>query len=172
MKDTILFLLTVAVMIGGAVASANKKKKEAARKASRQAERSERPETPMKPATYTAPKSIGELLEELARGDAYEELQQESADAETDYFDEEMSTLAAEEESATARLAKMTYTPMRPDSVERNTKKVVEETPAMEELREAIDESQNAPIDDILADFDLRRAVIESEILTPKYQQY
>jgi hypothetical protein len=85
-----------------------------------------------------------------------------------------MARMAEEEGSAAARLAAMTYKPMRPDSVERNTKTIVEEIPTATNSASGgdIGEPEDDSIEAILADFDLRRAVIESEILRPKYEQY
>jgi hypothetical protein len=168
MKDTVIVLLTIAAMIGSAVISANKKKKEAAEKAARSAKsNSQAPEVP--PTSHTAPKSLGEILEELARGELYTEPTREPS--EPDYFDEELARLAEEEESAAARLAEMSYKPMRPDSVERNIKKIVNEIVVSTE-QELDEPAEEGSIEAILADFDLRRAVIESEILAPKYKEY
>jgi hypothetical protein len=187
MKDTIIPLLTLAAMIASAVISANKKKKEAAQKAKGTA----KPKT----TTYTSlseimdeveqelaeekarkraqkeTKSLGQILEELAQQElSFERPKEPETEPGAGYFEEQMVMQAAEEESAAARLAAMTYKPMRPDSVERNTKKIVEEAAASFEPE--TDSPADDSIEKILAQFDLSRAVIESEILTPKYQQY
>jgi hypothetical protein len=155
-------------MILGAITSSNKKKKEAAQKAEREDQK-----TVAEIVTTRRKKSLGEILEELAQQEFYIERPKEpEAEPSTpDYFEERMAKQAAEEESAAARLAAMTYQPMRPDSVERNTKKIVDES-VMPTEKEFDEPAEEGSIEAILANFDLRRAVIESEILTPKYQQY
>lgn len=161
MEDILVLLLTAAVMIGGAISSANKKKKEAARKAG-----SGQPDN--RKAGMPA-KSLSEILEELGKEQSYSASEEEKyeEEAEPDYFEEEMATLA-EQESAAERLEAMTFKPMTSDSVEWRAKKARDE-----EAFTAIDDISE-PVEDnnILADFDLRRAVIESEILRPKHEQY
>jgi hypothetical protein len=164
MSDVIFMLVIVAAMIGASIVSANRKKKQASGQATYP--------RPVKPPIFpTTPKSLGEILEELARGEGYGASEEEIDVTDADYSREDMARLAEEEESAAARLVTMTYTPMTRDSVERNTKKIVEESSAASsERREG--EPADDSIEEILADFDLRRAVIESEILHPKFQEY
>lgn len=155
MEDVIVWLIWGALIIGGAVSSASKKKKEAARKAAQHG-----PNPQGQRQGMGLPKSLSEILEELEQQQYPAETAEPAA---VDYFEEEMATLA-EQESAAARLEAMTYTPMVPGSVEQSQRRIGE-APIMAPLEEPESE-------DILGEFDLKRAVIESEILRPKFEQY
>lgn len=139
-------------MVGSAVSSASKKKKEAAKRAGQQP-----------PAKNVKTKSIGELLEELANPleEPYRVEMEYPAEPEADCFEEEYAT-PEEIRSAAERLEAIAYRPVERVSATR----MVEE-----QLIETAD-AEPTDINEIIRDFDLRRAVIEAEILKPKFEQY
>ena len=164
MEDILILILTAAVMIGGVVSSAIKKKKEkeaAAGKTGQNA--SGEPE----PERRFVRKSLSEVLEELARqqDQAHEP---EVAEAADDYYSYEMAS-HEENERAARRLREMTYV-----SAETTPRRIPSEPEpvVLPDEQRADTDSQNTLKGILGGEFDLRRAVIESEILKPKFEQY
>lgn len=159
MEDVIVWLIWGAILIGGVVSSAqkNKKKKaEAARRAAGAPQKTEKKQP-------LGGRSLAEILEELERqaqvDDALPEISEEPAEY---YYEEEIVSLEdldAEQQTAAERLEAMTF---------RTEQKATEPVP---EIFMPENEKEQ-PVADILQDFDLKRAVIESEILKPKFEQY
>ncbi len=157
MEDVLYLLLVAAVMVGGVISSAIKKKKEkeaAARKAAQNTSVGT-----AEPERKFVRKSLSEVLEELAnqQNQAHEP---ESTEVQDDY-------MASREESerAAERLREMTYV-----STENTPRRIHRSDVMQEEPVEA--GAQNGMKDILGGEFDLRRAVIESEILKPKFEQY
>ncbi len=166
MEDVIILILTAAVMIGGAVSSILKKKKEkeAAERKVRQGASVEEPA----PERKFVRKSLSEVLEELANQQKQERGQAswepEATETPDDYYAYETAS-QEENERAAERLRAMTYV-----SAENTPRRIAAPEPIV--LLEEREDSQGALKEILGGGFDLRRAVIETEILKPKFEQY
>ena len=164
MEDILYYILVIAVMVGGAISSANKKKKEKADAARKVQQQQPHIEDDM-PERKFVRKSLSEVLEELAnREESFPSPAPDIIESDDDYFTYE--TASAEEMTrASERLRRMTYT--SPDE-----KKIQAPSPSPVSQVESTEKSSDSLKDILGGEFDLRRAVIESEILKPKYEQY
>lgn len=179
MEDIIILIITAAVMIGGAISSANKKKKEAARK------------TPSRPVQDQERgfnrKSLGEILRELEEREAIPEWlpeQEPEYEPEQEYYGMGADSLE-EQAMAEARLEAMTYRPASErahaavGSPATYSADSIAASPIdiQENVGQSVTEIESQPAANVLNDilggeFDLKRAIIESEILKPRYEQY
>ncbi len=169
MEDVIILILTAAVMIGGAVSSVYKKKKEreaAAGKVMRHdASEEEAPDRKF------VRKSLGEVLEELANQQGQPQKSKivvlQDDDVQDDYYAREMA-LREDNERAAERLRAMTYM-----SAETTPRRIAEPPVVVTQDEQQVDADQQNTMSGVLGErFDLRRAIIESEILKPKFEQY
>lgn len=163
MEDIIYWLLMAAVMIGGAVSSSNKKKKQreaAARKAAQQAS-GENPE----PEKRFVRKSLSDILEELANQQEQTPMP-EIAEEHDDYYSREV--FVQEEGGRVTEEPVEKYTQPNRSRVVETVDRPSTESP----LIETHQEKANSLAEILGEEFDLRRAVIESEILKPKFEQY
>lgn len=168
MDNILIIIITAAVMIGSAINAANKKKKETARKAF------SRPDS--EPNKELKHKSLSEIIRELDErsgepGWLSEQEPEPEIEPESEYYG--MGADSLEERAMTeARPEAMTYR-----SAEKNPASylshITEAAEAEVAQSIAIQEKEPETLDDILGGgFNLKRAIIESEILKPKYEQY
>lgn len=170
MDDLIVLLLTAAVMIGGAISSANKKKKEkeaAERRVQQQQHQQQADETAGEQTAgrNVAGRSLADILEELTGQEASPYYEPENVGPADDYYENEKEALYEDTETAEERLRRITY--VQPEKSALAYAR--ENTSAMPEP----EINSTDALEEVLGgEFDLRRAVIESEILKPKYDQF
>lgn len=171
MEDIIGLIVMALIMIGGAVSSANKKKKarEAAERESQRRQQQTQPEDVEQEQGRFGRWSLEDVLSELNEQRKPEPPVRDYPIE--DYYDRQMAELEVDDRfaidhSATDRVAYERFTQAAAVPKPAITGRVaIAETPAP-------DEPERVDVEDFMADFDLRRAVIESEILRPKFEQY
>lgn len=165
MDDLIVLLLTATVMIVGAISSANKKKKEkeAAERMARQQRQQRQAGETAGESDHGMGRSLSEIFEELT-GQEMPRYDVETAGFPDDY-NKDGTTASADAETAEERLRHITY--VQP---EKSIPAYARDNAGIAPEPEI---TQQSTLSDVLGEeFDLRRAVIESEILKPKYGQF